>query len=52
MPYFILKIMNGDMTMKKQQIQQLLALIDTLEQARQECLHFMETGNDDITSRF
>lgn len=40
---------DGDRTMKKQQIQQLLALVDTLEQARQECLHFMEIGNENIT---
>ncbi len=50
MPYFILINVNGDMTMKKQQIQQLLTLIDTLEQARQKCLNYMETENDDITS--
>ena len=42
-------MMIGDMTMKKQQIQQLLTLVDTLERARQECLHFMETGNENIT---
>lgn len=43
-----LESVNGDMVMKKQQIQQLLTLVNTLEKARQECLHFMETGNSDI----